>query len=517
MLIIFVLTFVINPSGCQYCPQIVDSRAESHLNISDLSNRDSSQDITSNSHITQPNAAAGNKKVIFLHHSCGSNLISGGNVRAMMTGNNTDFWDHGYNSGGVHDASGTYQGTYNIPGDNTYADGFDAIFHQDHLDTGTAFSNLLHHTDGIDTGVEFDVLAFKACYPENDNPTPAAAFTKFQHYVNVRDVCDSLPDRIFVFVTAPPLNNAADSSYKDKNNYTRHYCWDYMTNGTFLAGHPNCFVWDWNNLLNDQDPMSDDYCGLREEYQSGTDSHPNALANVRHGPLFVQFILDAIQNYTLYKTPKAAQVSFTSILELGTNQHVSVTFEPNQPIASCVIVINGQNYTMTNQSNWVFAYTWKPTTVGSLQCKIIFNNTNGLESSTWANFSVIAAAPPQIVTLNYLDSVILGTNQSFSVLLSDITAIDSCTIEIQSKNYSMLAINTANFTYSWQPTELGPFTVRLHFNDTLGNANSTTVTFMVRQTNGLGIDGFSLGYFAFIIPIIGIILRKSTQKRISHL
>jgi hypothetical protein len=240
-----------------------------------------------------------NKSVIFLHHSCGSNLISQGNVRSYFTGNNTDFWDHGYNAQGLTDPDGSSTGiTYNVPGDNTYADGLDTLFQQDPNQSSTSFSKFLHHNDGIRTGIEYDVFVFKSCYPQNQNDSPADAYEDFIHYRNVRDRCDEISSRIFIFVTAPPLNNDQNPSYKQNNNYTRNYCWDYMTNGSFTAGHPNIFVWDWNDLLYDHNLGSNDGYGLKEEYQlSDSDSHPNSVANEETGHIFVEFVLNATEAY----------------------------------------------------------------------------------------------------------------------------------------------------------------------------------------------------------------------------
>ena len=45
-------------------------------------------------------------RIIFLHHSCGQNLIEEGGVREGLTGLGYEFYDHGYNDEGLRDADG---------------------------------------------------------------------------------------------------------------------------------------------------------------------------------------------------------------------------------------------------------------------------------------------------------------------------------------------------------------------------------------------------------------------------
>ncbi len=50
------------------------------------------------------------------------------------------------------------------------------------------------------------------------------------------------------------------------------------------------------DYLAEDDPQSPDYSMLKEEYQPGPDSHPNYVANEIIGPLFVDYVVGAIQN-----------------------------------------------------------------------------------------------------------------------------------------------------------------------------------------------------------------------------
>jgi len=57
------------------------------------------------------------------------------------------------------------------------------------------------------------------------------------------------------------------------------------------------FTFDFFAYLAADDPTAPDYNTLREAYRDGADSHPNVMANETIGPLFVDFIIDAIQTY----------------------------------------------------------------------------------------------------------------------------------------------------------------------------------------------------------------------------
>ena len=52
-------------------------------------------------------ALAQGERIIFLHHSCGANLIAQGGVREGFTARGYEFYDHGYNEEGLVLADGT--------------------------------------------------------------------------------------------------------------------------------------------------------------------------------------------------------------------------------------------------------------------------------------------------------------------------------------------------------------------------------------------------------------------------
>ncbi len=237
--------------------------------------------------------------VVFLHHSVGSHLISRGDVRESLTAAGYDFWDHHYNYRGLTMPDGTLAGyTYNIPGDNTNPDGFAQIFAQE-VDMSqahpqppvNAFSGLLRH----------DVIAFKSCYPVSNIRSDAQLELYKDYYRQIRDVMDQHPDKIFIVVTPPPLNRTATTA----DNAARAQAFaNWLASAEFLAGHPNVFTFNFFEILDGDDPNSNYFNRLREEYQNNSsDSHPNVLADEIAGPQFVEAIVNAIETYHSGATP----------------------------------------------------------------------------------------------------------------------------------------------------------------------------------------------------------------------
>lgn len=238
----------------------------------------------------EPIKSAGDySNVIFLHHSTGSALITQGNVRPLLTELGYQFWDHGYNHyGGLVRPDGTpTDASYHIPGGdgggNTDVDGLFELFTQPVTDPpANAFSRLLQH----------EVIAVKSCFPNSAVESDKMQGQFQSWYLQMRDVMDQHPDHIFVVVTTPPLHPRATNS--DEARRARAIA-NWLKSDEYLAGHPNVFVFDFFDLL--ADPSTNT---LRAEYQLSPDepdSHPNRLANETIGPLFVNFIAEAVQTY----------------------------------------------------------------------------------------------------------------------------------------------------------------------------------------------------------------------------
>ena len=225
-------------------------------------------------------AIAQTTRIIFLHHSCGENLIVQGGVREGLTALGYEFYDHGYNDDGLRLANGLPDGTnFDVPDDNTDPDGLAAIFAQPlHDPPDNTFSHLM----------QYDVIAFKSCFPVSNIGDDAQLATYQSHYLAIRDRMDQYPEKTFIIVTQPP-QVPANSDPQEAARARALANW--LQSDEYLAGHPNVSVFDFFGLLAGEDNF------LRPEYRVDEyDAHPNELANQNAGPLFVEFIHQAIRS-----------------------------------------------------------------------------------------------------------------------------------------------------------------------------------------------------------------------------
>lgn len=230
---------------------------------------------------TGPVVALQGTRIIFLHHSCGQNLIEEGDVRQGLASLGYEFYDHGYNDEGLRLADGSYTGRdYDVPGDNTDPDGLAAIFQQPlHNPPDNTFSHLL----------QYDVIAFKSCYPTS-NIGDDAQLAEFQAYYRaMRDRMAQHPDKLFVVVTQPP--QVPGNTNRDEARRARALA-EWLSSNDFLGSQPNIVTFDLFSYLAGDDDM------LRQEYRYNRhDGHPNERANREIGPHFVAFLDQAIQAF----------------------------------------------------------------------------------------------------------------------------------------------------------------------------------------------------------------------------
>jgi hypothetical protein len=228
-------------------------------------------------------------RILFLHHSCGHNLIEEGNVRPELTALGYEFYDHGYNGDGLRLADGAYAGThFDVPGDNTDPDGLAEIFSQPlHDPPDNTFSHLM----------AYDVIAFKSCFPVSNIASDDQLRQYQAHYTTIRDRTAQHPDKLFILVTQPP--QVPGSSTPAEAARARRLT-EWLQSDAFLAGHANLVVFDLFGQL-----AGDDHF-LRPAYRyDDHDAHPNARANAAIGPRFVAFIDGAIRSYWADGAPPA--------------------------------------------------------------------------------------------------------------------------------------------------------------------------------------------------------------------
>jgi hypothetical protein len=230
-----------------------------------------------------PTRGSSFSRIIFLHHSVGANLIQQGGVRQSLTDLGYEFYDHGYNGDGLTLADGTPAGRdFGVPDDNTNPDGFADIFAQPLDDPpDNTFSYLM----------QYDVIAFKSCYPVSNVQSDDQLAEYKAHYLSIRARMDDYPNKIFIVVTPPP-EILADSDPQAAAR-ARDFA-EWLASGEYLDGHTNVFTFDFFDLM--ADPATN---MLRADYQSDEfDAHPNELANQTVGPLFVDFIDQSVRTYS---------------------------------------------------------------------------------------------------------------------------------------------------------------------------------------------------------------------------
>jgi len=219
--------------------------------------------------------------IIFLHHSCGHNLIDGGNVREGLSNLGYEFFDHGYNGDGLRLADGSFSGeSFNVPDDNTDPDGLAVIFSQPlHDPPDNTFSHLM----------AYDVIAFKSCFPVSNIADDEQLAAYQSYYLSIRDKTDLYPQKLFVIVTQPPQvpNNTTADEARRARQFT-----EWLGSDVYLEGHPNLVTFDFFDLLAGEDNT------LQPAHRADEwDAHPNDLANQEIGPIFVEFLNAAINHY----------------------------------------------------------------------------------------------------------------------------------------------------------------------------------------------------------------------------
>jgi hypothetical protein len=230
-------------------------------------------------------------RIIWLHHSCGQNLINQGGVREGLTALGYEFYDHGYNDEGLRLADGSYAGhNYDVPGDNTDPDGLAAIFGQPlNEPADNTFSHLM----------QYDVIAFKSCFPVSNIGSDEQLAEYQSYYRAIRDRIAQHPDRLFIIITQPPqIPGATDAGEAARARALA----EWLQSDEYLGGHPNLVTFDFFGHLAGDDNF------LRPEYRVDEyDAHPNEQANRQIGPIFVSFVDQAIRGYGLSPTSVARQ------------------------------------------------------------------------------------------------------------------------------------------------------------------------------------------------------------------
>jgi hypothetical protein len=236
--------------------------------------------------------AVGDEDIIFLHHSTGDGVYNVGNVAS---------WFSTYNStnGTTYQISERAYPNTPYPWDNYPYDYWNLWVNGacNSADPDIECMNTLAQND--------DVIIYKHCFPgagvlaDTGSPSVSSNRKSLENYKlqyrALRNVMDNYPSNIFIVWTLAPLHRLA-SNDNDAARAKQFVDWvknDFLTEDA--NAHPNIYIFDFfGNAAG-----VDNY--LKYEYEIGhanSDSHPNTLANQTIGPIFAQFIVDSINDFS---------------------------------------------------------------------------------------------------------------------------------------------------------------------------------------------------------------------------
>lgn len=291
---------------------------------------------------------AGTTRIIFMHHSTGRRLIEEGLLKEGLAEYGIELWDHGYNDDGLVTPEWDWLGTsWDVPNDNTDPDGWRNVFTQTVTDPPTnTFSRML----------QYDVIMFKSCYPNAHIDSDAMLEQYKAYYLEIRDVMDQHPDKLFIPFTNPPLvpNETTPEAAARAIEWAA-----YLMSEEYLEGRANVIPFDFYSLLADEEGF------LREEYRvDAWDSHPNRVANEAVGPVFVEFAAEVIADFE----PGAPYVAPTPVTVLETGEDAPRT----EPISASFMSFEE----VRTFSSTCADYTWDWADGGTVSWRILRTDAN---------------------------------------------------------------------------------------------------------------------------------------------
>lgn len=255
-----------------------------------------------------PEKPASPVRLIFIHHSCGGNWLGNGNgnLGIALRDNNYFVSDTNYGWGpdsiGSSTDIGHWWSWFRGPSSSTY---MAALYGEDG-------QNCSYSRMATSPGGENEVVMFKSCYPNSEigpdgtvppiatnplkgNSSPLTVGNAKGIYIDILEYFRSRPDKLFVVITAPPVQNPANAANaRAFNNWLVN---DWLTGYTLN----NVFVFDFYNVLtsNGGSPSASDYnweAGNHHRWLSGAiqhktdgggntlaypsgDDHPNSVGN----------------------------------------------------------------------------------------------------------------------------------------------------------------------------------------------------------------------------------------------
>ncbi len=270
-------------------------------------------------------AVDSNAKIRFLHHSTGGNLYSQGGVANWFANYNTA-------NGTNYAISEINYPTNGYPWNNYPYDWWN-LWVTENPD-GSARTPACHdgnpNMECLDNLVtQYDVIIFKHCYPGVDispdtgNPDVTSSSKTLENYKaqyrEIRKELDKYPNNLFIVWTLVPRHRLATNA-GNAGRAKQFVDWvknDWLTEDG--NSHPNIKVFDfWSYAAeSNPNPANGQVNTLKYDYErshTGSDSHPNTLANQTIGPIFSQAIVDDINAFNSSTSSLRSDVDQNSVV-----------------------------------------------------------------------------------------------------------------------------------------------------------------------------------------------------------
>lgn len=234
------------------------------------------------------------KKILFIHHSTGRNLIKEGNLRVQINklDPRVEFWDHNYNLfplftsflahtthlRGLSDNKGAVTGKdFNIVLSNNSPKEYAEIFSRDSND----FT--------LKSILGYDIIAFKNCYPTTRIKSEEQLEEDILYFKIIQENIKKYPEKQFILVTPPPERKETTSG-DNARRAKKLVAW--LLSKEFTQGVSNLHIFDFFGVLADENGF------LKQEYTRfiSRDSHPNKKANETIAPLFAKYLVKIAQS-----------------------------------------------------------------------------------------------------------------------------------------------------------------------------------------------------------------------------
>jgi len=299
--------------------------------------------------------AAGTEEAILLHHSTGGNLYSEGNVADYVQNYNST-------NGTSYAIDERAYPTSPYPWNNYPYDWWNlwVTENEDGTVRTPACDSSNSNIECLNTLTQsYNTIIFKQCYPGADvladtgTPDITSSRKSLENYKAqyraLRREFDKYPNNLFIAWTLVPRHRLATNT---ENAARAKQFVDWVKNDWLTEdgqSHPNIKIFDfWGNVAEtNSNPSQGQVNTLKYEYErshTGSDSHPNTLANQTVGPIFAQEVIDDMAVF--FNTENSPTISFLT---------------DNSPTHQSIITISGSNFGIHNNNN-EGDYTWGNTT-----------------------------------------------------------------------------------------------------------------------------------------------------------